>query len=337
VSLADIQDPRARLAAIAEFDDMGREAFLTKCGFGQASEYFLVHDGNAYDSKAIVGAAHGYEFPVRGPLRANEFSGGEATVERKLRQLGFHVERRTTSSACRDWSGAELTAITEDYFSMLLLDLRGEPYSKQEHRQALLPRLESRSKGSVEFKHQNISAVLAELGMPYIEGYKPRRNYQAALRDAVEEFLESDDQLLAELQAAADRTPDTLPVARARVEVGPPKSRGTREADLCQLPRLEWRENRPHGSPCVPPINARSTTQTGKVRKNRQRRRATALCAAACLLMSKRDPVPLIQELRKRRGRCAARYTNARLKPARACTTGGRRMPADNLTAHLRH
>lgn len=160
MSLADIQDPRSVLAATAEFDAIGREAFLAKYGFRQAREYFLVHAGKAYDSKAIVGAAHGYEFPARGPLTAKQFSGGEATVERKLSQLGFHVERRTVRSTGRDWSEAELRAIIEDYFDMLLLDLWGERYSKQEHRRALLPKLEGRTEGSIEFKHQNISAVL---------------------------------------------------------------------------------------------------------------------------------------------------------------------------------
>lgn len=47
----------------------------------------------------------------------------------------------------------------------------------------------SRNEGSVEFKHQNISAVLSELGLPWIRGYKPRRNYQGALLDAIADYL----------------------------------------------------------------------------------------------------------------------------------------------------
>jgi len=45
------------------------------------------------------------------------------------------------------------------------------------------------SKGSVEWKHQNISAVFVELGLPYVRGYKPRYNYQELLRHVVEERL----------------------------------------------------------------------------------------------------------------------------------------------------
>ena len=41
----------------------------------------------------------------------------------------------------------------------------------------------------MEFKHQNISAVLIAEGFPYIDGYKPRRNVQAELRRAVRERI----------------------------------------------------------------------------------------------------------------------------------------------------
>jgi hypothetical protein len=47
------------LRATQEYDRLGREAFLDKYGFGQARSYLLVHNGKTYDSKAIVGAAHG--------------------------------------------------------------------------------------------------------------------------------------------------------------------------------------------------------------------------------------------------------------------------------------
>lgn len=74
-----------------------------------------------------------------------------------------------------------------DYFDMLDKDLRGEAYSKTEHRMRLRTVLDRRSDGSVEFKHQNISAVMIELGLPYIDGYKPAKNYQDLLLDVVRE------------------------------------------------------------------------------------------------------------------------------------------------------
>lgn len=50
----------AVLAAVAEYDELGQDDFLRKYGFYRARSYLLIHDGKAYDSKAIVGAAHGF-------------------------------------------------------------------------------------------------------------------------------------------------------------------------------------------------------------------------------------------------------------------------------------
>jgi hypothetical protein len=72
---------------------------------------------------------------------------------------------------------------------MLADDISGRRYSKAEHRRALLPRLNDRSEGSVEFKHQNISAVLKGLGEDWIPGYKPAFNFQMTLVDAVVRWL----------------------------------------------------------------------------------------------------------------------------------------------------
>lgn len=87
---------------MAEFDDIGREAFLSKYGFGQARSYFLVRGDRRYDSKAIVAAAHGYEHPEEGPLKASDFSGGERTVRAKLEALGFEVAVTPTARTLLD-------------------------------------------------------------------------------------------------------------------------------------------------------------------------------------------------------------------------------------------
>jgi 5-methylcytosine-specific restriction enzyme B len=91
LGLAELTDPEAVRAAIREFDEIGRDAFLDKYGFGPARDYFLVENDKRYDSKAIVGAAHGYQHPGLGPLPNTEFSGGAPTTS-KLEQLGFNVE-----------------------------------------------------------------------------------------------------------------------------------------------------------------------------------------------------------------------------------------------------
>ena len=81
----------AVLAAIAEYDRLGQDEFLDKYGFDRARSYLLIHNGKAYDSKAIVGVAHGF-LPEERALTARDFSGGEATVGRLLRGLGFTVQ-----------------------------------------------------------------------------------------------------------------------------------------------------------------------------------------------------------------------------------------------------
>ncbi len=86
------------------------------------------------------------------------------------------------------WQNDELDAIVTDYFAMLALDLSGQPYTKSKHSAVLMTKI-GRSHRSVEFKHQNISAVLDELGMPWIKGYRPKLNYQNAIFDAIERYL----------------------------------------------------------------------------------------------------------------------------------------------------
>jgi hypothetical protein len=46
-----------------------------------------------------------------------------------------------------------------------------------------------RSNSSIEFKHHNISAVLRELDLPWINGYKPRAHFQKSIVNAIERHL----------------------------------------------------------------------------------------------------------------------------------------------------
>ena len=87
------------------------------------------------------------------------------------------------------WSPEEVEAAVADYFAMLAKELKGEPYNKAEHNRQLQGLLSNRTRGSVERKHQNISAVLIDLGYPYVDGYKPLNNYQELLARVVQEKL----------------------------------------------------------------------------------------------------------------------------------------------------
>lgn len=87
------------------------------------------------------------------------------------------------------WTAIELDAIVADYFAMLCNEIRGISYNKTEHRREL-KRTVDRSDGSIEFKHCNITAVLEELGVTGIAGYKRRDNYQRAILDAIARHLD---------------------------------------------------------------------------------------------------------------------------------------------------
>lgn len=94
MAVKDITSRQAVLDALAEYDRLGQAAFLRKYGFGHAREFFLVVGSTEYDSKAIAGVAHGYQFPQDGPLSHAAFSGGETTVQALLESLGFTVRVR---------------------------------------------------------------------------------------------------------------------------------------------------------------------------------------------------------------------------------------------------
>lgn len=117
VGLAELNSPDSVRRAIDEFDELGRDAFLSKYGFRRARSYFLKLGGRLYDSKAIVGAAHGFDHPDIGSLSPGDFSGGEATVKQKLEELGFEVvaaeEQERVLHLVVKWSAAHAADTVE--------------------------------------------------------------------------------------------------------------------------------------------------------------------------------------------------------------------------------
>lgn len=88
------------------------------------------------------------------------------------------------------WSDDENDIIVAQYFGMLTAELGGQPKNKTEVRRSVQA-LIGRSNGSIEYKNQNISAVLLALGQDWVRGYKPAHNYQGSLRDAVLRWLDA--------------------------------------------------------------------------------------------------------------------------------------------------
>jgi hypothetical protein len=135
-----------------------------------------------------------------------------------------------------DWSREEVEATVGDYFAMLHDELAGLPINKAEHNERLRRLLRNRSKGSVEFKHANISAVLTLHGYPYIDGYKPRFNFQALLEQAVLEYLDVHREFFEPLIAGPVLNPTDSPRAEAmevnRVLETPPEA--------MRIPQTVW-------------------------------------------------------------------------------------------------
>lgn len=82
------------------------------------------------------------------------------------------------------WSDEEVSLCVSAYVEHFKLDISGQRFNKAAlYRQ--LSEATGRSAKSVELKFQNISAVLDELGLCWISGLAPMRNYQRALAEAI--------------------------------------------------------------------------------------------------------------------------------------------------------
>jgi hypothetical protein len=68
---------------------------------------------------------------------------------------------------------------------MLEAQRRGARYSKADVARALQERIPTRSRGAIELKFQNISAILDESGIDWIDGYKPLSHFQFDLKQPV--------------------------------------------------------------------------------------------------------------------------------------------------------
>ena len=75
---------------------LAKIGFSRSTGFGAARSYRLVVDGKTYDSKAIVGAAHGF-LPGQEALTAHDFSGGAVFDLDSQESLGNHGQHLDAS------------------------------------------------------------------------------------------------------------------------------------------------------------------------------------------------------------------------------------------------
>jgi hypothetical protein len=119
---------------------------------------------------------------------------------------------------------------------MLDLELRGEHLNKAEHNRQLQKLLPRRSRSAIEFKHENISAVLNELGFPSIDGYKPLPNYQELLREVVSARLNKEQSLESLIRESVTRPPDRAPAPMdlLSILVPPPRAEAKKASSIVQ-------------------------------------------------------------------------------------------------------
>lgn len=167
MALSDLT-PEAVSAVLEEFDQLGRDAFLRRYGFKPARSYFLIRGGKSYDSKAVVGAAHG-KLPGLTALRPADFSGGDAVVGRLLSRLGFEVVAPSETAL-----DAAVGRVAGEHAEALrwFRDHAGETlpwreiYANADHG----PRLVNQAKGIYKPQHTNYAlSVRQTLGGPYTD------------------------------------------------------------------------------------------------------------------------------------------------------------------------
>lgn len=111
MAIGDITRTAVELA-LSEFDTLGRVPFLAKYGFSDAKRYWIAWEGKLYPSKAIAGVAHRH-IDGQQLLPSATFTGGEGTVVRRLKQLGFEVR---TIARNPPWVRDELILALDLYF-----------------------------------------------------------------------------------------------------------------------------------------------------------------------------------------------------------------------------
>jgi hypothetical protein len=139
-----------------------------------------------------------------------------------------------------DWTRPEVEAAVSDYLAMLDMELRGEPFNKAAHNRNLQRLLSARTKGSIERKHQNISAILIELGYPYIDGYKPLGNYQELLSEVVVERVASANTLEGTLASLvlSPPAPTAPPTDILRMEIPIPVPNRAERSSIYERPPI---------------------------------------------------------------------------------------------------
>ena len=108
---------------------------------------------------------------------------------------------------------------------LLSAELAGQRLVKADLLRELEQALPARTRGSIEYKLANISAVMDESQLPWVEGYKPAPHYQRALVDVARDAWRRNLRIaerLDDFQASAVAPPQTGRLATEDVRTEPP-------------------------------------------------------------------------------------------------------------------
>jgi hypothetical protein len=202
------------LQAVDEYsrDEPG---FLERYGYGEADTYVMRHAGRPYASKAIVGVAYGYQYPEKGPLRHDQFSGGKAGAARHLSMLGFDVDGITKDPD--DWTLEEVKTAISEYFRLYRAQIDSDYVRKRDFKQALAA-IPSRNESAVSRKFSNISAILADAQLPIIQGFTALGNKQTLLSAVLYDWIRERPEIFdSSIAAISPPTPNLV-----GIEVEPP-------------------------------------------------------------------------------------------------------------------
>lgn len=213
-------------ATLAEFDAIGRQAFLAKYNFGEAKGLYLVRDGKRYDSKAIVGAAVGRLFG-RTALQGPDFTGGVASVVRALEKLGYTVVDERPIRNPR-WATEEVILALDLYLTRGLLD---DQDTEVVELSAALNALEIHTERPDAERWRNPNGVALKLAnfAHFDPGYPGRGMDRGSaldrrVFDRLKPYPDLVSRLASDIRAGARVDLDNLPIADERSEVGTPST-----------------------------------------------------------------------------------------------------------------
>lgn len=104
------------------------------------------------------------------------------------------------------------------YFEMVRRHALGVPFNKRAAYRQLAAQFPHRTAKAFEWKLQNVSAALSQLGRPWLPGLVPASNMQKSLLDIVGEMLQAERDVDAEFSRVVDAPAEDLAAALPTVE-----------------------------------------------------------------------------------------------------------------------